>query len=188
MDPVLSRLHALYGDVAETLRITDGGIWHPTPLNVLSSAVQVIEREGLVRRRTAVLDAGAGDGRVLAALALGLASFELELAGIECDAALVELSRERLARLPNPPAVFRGDYLTDLPRWPALTIHYPDGNERAVLRAVDARGGAGARLILLSSELEPDLGRAPDRAFEVRPPDQLIAWSLRLYEGRALLG
>src|SRR5690349_19485381 len=85
---ILPSLRALYDDVPESLRITDGGIWHATPLEILDAAMSTCATHGLVRVGETVFDAGAGDGRVLAALALALPANGNTFVGWECDEAL----------------------------------------------------------------------------------------------------
>jgi hypothetical protein len=141
---LLEALRQIFGgEVADGLVATDAGIWHATPLPVLAAAVPALVETGVLesagighRRRVApraavgpgekpaagrplvLFDAGAGDGRVLAALALGLPpALHVRLLGLECDAHLAATAAERMealrARRPETcvPRVARGDFL-----------------------------------------------------------------------------
>lgn len=104
MRALLEKLQDLYGrgddEKAAQFRLTDRGIWHPTPLAVLAAAIPLVVEANLLEARgrpAQVFDAGAGDGRLLAALALGLdATFSVRLGGLESDASLAATARERL--------------------------------------------------------------------------------------------
>ena len=107
LNDLLTRLQDLYGTsgdaAASDFRLTDRGIWHPTPLAVLAAAVPLLGETPFLKARgrpLEVLDAGAGDGRLVAALALGLpATFDLRLGGLESDALLALTAREKLERV-----------------------------------------------------------------------------------------
>ena len=118
MSALLGKLEALYGQGDETaagFRLTDRGIWHATPLAVLAAAVPLVAETGLLvagGRPAQVFDAGAGDGRLLAALALGLPpTFERLLWGLESDATLAATARSKLSTLNHPVRVAEGDFL-----------------------------------------------------------------------------
>src|SRR6185436_18638701 len=75
LSDLLERLRDLYGggqdQAASEFRLTERGIWHPTPLAVLAAAVPLLAETELVKPRDhalQILDAGAGDGRLIAAL------------------------------------------------------------------------------------------------------------------------
>ena len=183
-DQVLSGLNRLYADVAEALRVTEQGIWHATPLSVLAAAMDLIAREGLLALESVVFDAGAGDGRVLAALALAFPAHRLHLMGVECDDALAQDARARLSGLPNPPVVATSDYFAEGAqqlRRSDVTFNYPDGSEHALMDAFVAHGKAGARLMVLSPELAPKLGRMPSAVHTIRPGGVVLHWSLSIY-------
>lgn len=170
-------LEAVYGDPRgeAPLRLTDGGLFHATPLDVLPAACEaLLGAPSLPRAKPlTVLDAGAGDGRVLAALSLlASPSLPIRLVGIECDAALHRDSCDRLAALARRPAwptgrgvaLLRGDWssedafdslglsLADFD----LVLNYPDGNEARLAALLSARGRPGGRLALI----QPDPPRA----------------------------
>jgi len=197
---LLDALQGLYADddAGGALRLTDRGIWHATPLAVLAAAVPVIGESDLLAPRgrpTHLLDAGAGDGRLLAALALGLPpGFEGRLLGLECDGSLAVTARERLAALARrglitnrETRVVEGDFFEPFayeplgvaPRDLDLVFNYPDGNEHRLLRWLGENGGPQTRLVILSPDREPALGRPPEWRAEVRPEgDTAALWSL----------
>jgi hypothetical protein len=190
-------LAALYGTGGrEGLRLTDGGLWHATPLSVLAAAIPVLEKTGLVTSPRILFDAGAGDGRLLAALALGLpGAAERRLLGLECDPVLAGEAGSRLealgARLPvsRLPRVAEGDFFQERAYAPLavspsdldLVFNYPDGNERRLLRWLARHGKRGSRLLILSPDREPSLGPAPLLRREVRPRESAVVWSLDVY-------
>lgn len=203
MTGLLDALQDLYADhhAGGALRLTDRGIWHATPLAVLAAAVPVIGESDLLAprgRALQILDAGAGDGRLLAALALGLPpAFEGRLLGLECDEALLALARQKLARLApgrlhtnRELRVSEGDFfepaayapLDVTPRDLDLVFNYPDGNEHRLLRWLAEHGGPQTRLVILSPDRDPALGRPPEWREEVRPEgDTAALWSLTLF-------
>lgn len=190
----LDALSPLYPDADDPLRITAGGLWHATPLPVLAAALPRIEALVSPAGRPLVLfDAGAGDGRVLAALALGFsATLNVTLLGLECAAPLVERARAAFGALENPPSrrpqVEEGSYLETkdyerlgiTPGALDLVFNYPDGNETRLLRFLDAHGGKATRLVVLSPEESPVLGRAPLHR-EAVPSAEGATWSLSVF-------
>lgn len=187
MSAVLDTLTGWYGEGPEALRLTGEGLWHATPVAVLAAAVEWMAfTPGAV-----VLDAGCGDGRLLAALALSGRARDVTLLGLECDAPLVERAQQVLSRLPAPgrPRVAVGDYFSDA-AYAVLGIsvsdvtvwcNYPDGNEARLLQHVLARGVAGARLLVLSPESEPWLGAPPKSRRTVVPSGNALPWTLSVY-------
>jgi hypothetical protein len=177
------------------LQITSGGLWQPTPLAVLAAALPLVEGllcSGAPGRRV-IFDAGAGDGRVLAALALGLSPrLDVTLVGLECAPPLARAARATMGALPLPahrrPRVEEGSYLE--PRDYArlgidtkaldLVFNYPDGNEARLLRFLDAEAGPATRLLVLSPDRYPALGRDPERR-ETVPSANGAAWSLSVF-------
>jgi hypothetical protein len=182
-------------DESGSLRLTERGLWHATPLRVLGAAVPVMLEAALVRPGAMLFDAGAGDGRLLAALALGLpAKLKARLAGLESDRDLAAKARLHLddLRRTHPGARARvacGDYfhpryheaLGHRPRDLDLVFNYPDGNERRLLEWLLDHGPPGARLVILGPDRDPALGRAPLLRREVRPPGDEVAWTLAVY-------
>lgn len=195
MDSLRARLEALYRDAdGPPLRVTDAGLWHPTPLDVLAAAVPVLERAGLFFPGATVFDAGAGDGRVLAALALGLSAWPgVRLAGLESDADLADEAARRLGALAPRPLVAAGDYLraddylrvSVAPAELDVALNYPDGNERALLRWLREQAPRCA-LVVLSAETDPDLGAPPRLRLEV-PRADAPPWHVSVFvpEGEA---
>lgn len=205
MTALLQELETLYprGDAAAAgaLRLTDRGIWHATPLVVLAAAVPLVGESNLLESRgrpLCLLDAGAGDGRLLAALALGLPrACDVWLLGLECDGALVNTARETLATLgsrslaPNRKIVVaEGDFFDPLayarldvaPRDLDLVFNYPDGNERRLLQWLAGHGGPETRLVILSPDHDPALGQRAEGCLEVRPEgDAAAPWSLTVF-------
>ena len=190
MSALLGKLEALYGQGDETaagFRLTDRGIWHATPLAVLAAAVPLVAETGLLvagGRPARLFDAGAGDGRFLAALALGLPpTFERLLWGLESDATLAATARSKLSTLNHPVRVAEGDFLDprayeDLglrPRDLEVVFNYPDGNERRLLEWLAEHGGPRTRLAILSPDHDPALGTRP----ESRTP--VAHWTLTVF-------
>jgi len=187
-------------DEDRLIGITAGGLWHATPLSMLTTAVPLLVEAGLVPPRGVVFDAGAGDGRVLAALALGLQACgrEARIAGLELDGSLAAQARLHLddLRRAHPRArarIAQGDYfhprfhevLGHRPEDIDLVLHYPDGNERRLLAWLGDRGKPEARLAVLSPERQPDLGFPPILSRDVRPAGSPVAWTLAVYGSRA---
>ena len=204
MTDLLERLQDLYDrrdDIAAGgLRLTDRGIWHATPLAVLAAAIPLVVETGLLKTRggpAQVFDAGAGDGRLLAALALGLpATVDVRLGGIESDVALAATAREKLgavARLgidPNRVArVAEGDFFDPrayervglLPRDLDVVFNYPDGNEQPLLRWLAKHGRPQTRLAILSPDHDPALGGPPEWRAPVRAEGQAAVWTLAVF-------
>jgi SAM-dependent methyltransferase len=140
-----------------------------------------------------VLDAGAGDGRVLAALGLVVpATRPLRLVGIECDDELHRESCERLAALARRPAwpagrgaaLLHGDWSAPDAFEPLgleladfdLVLNYPDGDEARLSELLSRRGRPGGRLALIQPE--------PPR----EPPGCRLEWSRRLEPGSGPVG
>jgi len=167
------------------LRATERGLWLPTPLPLLLAAFDALLDSGWLGpgRASRLLDAGAGDGRVIGAFGQRAAGrLPLELLGIECDPALVACAVRNLEALratgplPGGYALVEGDYLAAAayarlgvaPSEIDLVINYPDGNEEALERWLASHRGARTRLILLG----------PDRSLAFRT--LALAWSTRL--------
>jgi len=189
-------LTQLYGDVDNSLRITEGGLWHATPLEVLTTAVPLLETHVRMQNGFNILDAGAGDGRVLAALALGLAgSSGVKLWGLESDAVLLQDARTRLANLSteNQPVLGLGSYLStaDLASLGVpvarldLVLNYPDGNEHALAQFLSKHASPRCCLAILSPETEPSVGFPASARFTVAPPGLSTTWTLSLFHPAA---
>lgn len=203
MSDLLARLRDLYGereDAASALRLTDRGIWHPTPLAVVAAAVSVLTEMRLLEaqgRPLRVLDAGAGDGRLVAALALGLpATLDARVAGIESDSDLARSARARVELA--APRLFReglvqiaeGDFFDLRPYatlgWATreldLVFNYPDGNERRLARWLADHGGPQTRLAILGPDHDPAIGLMADWRAAVRGEgDASTEWTLAVF-------
>lgn len=188
------QLRSLYGpDAGPSLRVTSSGLWHPTPLPVLGAAVPVLSKTGLLTRGALLFDAGMGDGRLLAALALGLPpGLRLRLAGLEIDPRLAAEARLRLSVLGRGMRNFaslrvaHGDYfhpryheaLGHRPDDIDLVFNYPDGNEGRLLEWLGAHGKPGARLVILGPDRDPRLRGPALLRREVRPAGSDVAWTM----------
>jgi hypothetical protein len=194
----LQALHAPGGrDEDAPLRLTEGGLWHATPLPVLAGAVPLVVEYGLVpsRQPLVVLDAGAGDGRVLSALALGLPDdVEARLLGLEIDSQLAAAAEAQARLAPvawgRRPRIAIGDYLAVrdyaalgiAPEEVDLVFNYPDGNERRLLAWLRGHAGTEARLVILSPDHDPAMDAPPLLRTRVEPTDGTgVAWSLSVY-------
>ncbi|HSF14242.1 MAG TPA: hypothetical protein VLK65_01665 [Vicinamibacteria bacterium] len=154
------------------LRITALGQWVPMPHTVLVALLTDMKLHDVFRRpllgRTTVVDAGTGDGRVLAALAHVVP--ELDVVGIESDVGLYHrananletLTRNRLVDRPERLRVIRGDYrrnntyeLGAIQRSRVgFVFNYPDGNQEALAQFVVASFASGTKLCLLTHDSE----------------------------------
>ena len=206
MSDLLERLRDLYGggqdQAASEFRLTERGIWHPTPLAVLAAAVPLLAETELVKPRDhalQILDAGAGDGRLIAALVLGLPeALEVRPSGIESDATLAAGAQQTLERIAamrplgtsRVAQIVEGDFFdphayarlgldpSDLD----VVFNYPDGNERRLLQWLSAHGGAKTRLAILSPDHDPALGSPPEWRVSVRVGGGASAdWTLAVF-------
>lgn len=150
----------------QPLRLTSAGIWFPLPLDVIRSAMEQLSSSDFWSRfgdKPRALDAGMGDGRLVAALSA--ARKNLLAYGIEIHEPLSELARENLRELTNGglPPTWRtcyGDYL-DPATYPKLGVrieeidaffNYPDGNEQPLATLLAEHAHPGAFLILLTPD------------------------------------
>jgi len=150
----------------QPLRLTDDGIWLAMPLDVLDAALEKLQATGFWSRigtRAKVLDAGMGDGRLVAALCT--VPHDLWAYGIESHPNLCELAQDNLRMLTERGMASRwrtcqGDYF-DLSTYPKLGIrvedvdaffNYPDGNEHKLAAFLREHGRPGAFLIVLTPE------------------------------------
>lgn len=183
-------LHEAFPEPA-TLRRTARGLWLPTPVPVLLEAARVLfGPPGLLPGARRVVDAGAGDGRVLACFAA--VAPHLGLFGLECDTDLVATARDHLRGLGPVVEVARGDFL-DAAAYAALAaplhtvdlvVHYPDGNERALEDLVGSLPRPRPRLALLGPDASLTFARRPPAVRErIHPGDGTPAWWLVVSEG-----
>lgn len=180
------------------IRKTAAGIWVP------SAIPQIVEVAALLREMGVagpgpppppVVDAGMGDGRVVAVLA------HLEPArpvyGIERDPVLYAQAVENLRSLRarggcGGAHLVEGDYCDpatyascgiDL-REPLVFLNYPDGNERSLARFVARHAGPDTALCLFTHDRSVDIDELPLRARRDLPADAGPDWRLSIYRGR----
>ncbi|MCA9693981.1 MAG: class I SAM-dependent methyltransferase [Myxococcales bacterium] len=151
-----SEAQAFGGD---RFQITDDGIWVPTPLAVIDEALAALADMNFWTDTMTCLDAGMGDGRIVAALALRGPG--VRALGLETHPGLHALALANLRDLPPRWSVHKGSFL-ELASYAALdapiagvdvVLHYPDGGEQALARLFAAHGRPGARLVYLTPEL-----------------------------------
>lgn len=170
----------------QPMRLTDAGIWLAMPLDVLAAAIDKLDTIGFwtrVGERGKVLDAGMGDGRLVAALCN--AGHGLWAYGIESHQQLWELAQDNLRELTEQGMTSswrtcQGDYF-DLSTYPKLGIrledidvlfNYPDGNEHKLAAFLHDHARPGAHLVVLTPEhgLELEgLSREEELAIERGP-------------------
>jgi hypothetical protein len=184
----LVEVYAADDDGGAPLRITSRGLWHATPLRVAWEATRRLATRARGERRL-TLDAGMGDGRLLAAwLATGAGSGRA--LGVECDAGLFRVASVRLGRLglldsPGVAAIL-GDYERDSSYAAAgvtlrdvdLVLNYPDGNEARLARLVAERCAPGALLCLISPDSPPELPPLRRLWTEKLSGESGVHWSL----------
>lgn len=181
------------------IRVTARGLWVPTPFPALVTLFRSTRARRFfaspVARRT-VLDAGTGDGRVLAALAY----FEpaLEVIGVESDdrlfrsavANLETIARQALVQRPERLRVVHGDYrqrstydtFEVRPESIAFVLNYPDGNQDALERFVLEQTGRGTKLCLLTHDVDLRLSTLALTSKERLPVDESLgAWQWSVY-------
>ncbi len=142
------------------------GIWAGTPVRVVAEAALTLAKLGILDeglQTGAVIDAGTGDGRVLAVLAALNPS--LVIYGIESDPALHAKAVANLHTLTTSGLIdstrvhlLEGDYC-DVATYETrdialkkvgLIFNYPDGNEKQLARFVEQHHGPGTTLCLLT--------------------------------------
>ena len=145
-------------------------MWVPMPFPVLIALLRAMHEHGVFAPPTSgrgtIIDAGAGDGRALAALAHFLP--DSDIVGIESDEGLYHravanvdaLGQNRLVSDPERLRMIRGDYraretygeagvhLDDV----GFVFNYPDGNEAALERFVIESSAPGTKLCLLTHD------------------------------------
>lgn len=146
--------------------MTDEGIWLALPLDVIQPALDVLQTIDFWSRlapRPKVLDAGMGDGRLVAACCT--LPHEVLAYGIESHGELCELAQTNLRSLSHTGLaprwrVCQGDYL-DISTYPKLGIlvsdvdvffNYPDGNEHRLAAFLRDHAREGAFLVVLTAE------------------------------------
>lgn len=179
------------------IRKTAAGIWVP------SAIPQIVELAALLREMDVpesarpaapVVDAGMGDGRVVAVLA------HLDPAravyGIERDPVLYAQAAENLRSLREHgdcggAHLVEGDYCDpdtyascgiDL-RAPLVVLNYPDGNEHNLARFLARHAGPDAALCLFTHDRTVDVGELRLRARRDLPAEVGPDWRLSIYRG-----
>jgi hypothetical protein len=183
------------------IRKTGRGIWAATPIRVVAEAASTLTELGILdgeQQTRPVIDAGTGDGRVMAVLA-GL-NPSLVAYGIEADQALHTRAVANLHTLSTSGLIdstrvhlLEADYC-DVGTYETrdialnevgLIFNYPDGNERQLARFVADHCGHDTTLCLLTHNrtLEVDeleLSARHDVSDGTGPP-----WRLSLYRRRS---
>lgn len=153
-----SEARAFGGD---SLRITDDGIWMPTPWPVVRSLVAALPGSGVLGAAAVptILDAGMGDGRLVAAL--GASETGMHACGIESHTGLHALAVENLGRVPAGRfSLACGSYLQGTtydvlgvaPDTIDVVLNYPDGNERALMDFFGAHGRRGTHVVFVTPD------------------------------------
>ena len=150
----------------QPLQLTGTGIWLATPFDVLLSATRALSHldvaKGL-RCGARVLDAGMGDGRLVASLAAEVP--DITVFGVESHPDLADLAKKNLKRatergLTGSWCVCQGDYL-EAATYEKLGVgveaidaffNYPDGNEDRLGTLLAERAKPGALLVLLTPD------------------------------------
>ena len=183
------------------IRRTGRGIWVATPLRVLEAAVAILSADGLLggaggagASNGHVIDAGSGDGRVLAVIAWLVPG--QPVLGVESDEVLHVRAANHLRALGaggviDPahlhlaaadycdPATYavRGIALARVP----LVLNYPDGNQDRLARFVAANCGPQTTLGLLTHDPELTVDVLPLRARHDVRARRAGPWRLSLY-------
>lgn len=189
-DELTHTLRDVYDDASSRFEITELGIWNPTPIDVIVATLKHLDQLTVLPVR--VVDAGAGDGRWVCALALWakLKGLELECVGVEGDQALLERGLKQLEALSLPDArMLHGDYLSPEPFDPLgwslehadLILNYPDGQEQALAQALE-RARSSAKLWIISPELQVRLPALSLGARVALKRAQAPAWHLSCFE------
>ncbi|MFO0662874.1 MAG: class I SAM-dependent methyltransferase [Polyangiaceae bacterium] len=189
---LFTTLDTVYGMEGEALRITEGGLFLATPIDVVAEAIVTLVGRGHFAEGSRILDAGSGDGRI--ALALASVGRGFRVYGVECDASLHAraLSSTSGCNASAMPRLAMGDYFMndvfhDLGvRFSEVDtfFHYPDGNESRLFERIASEGKPGAMLVLLSPELRNPIAHplSAEMRIEPRVSPSGVAWFARMYE------
>ena len=185
------------------IRKTSAGIWVPSPISMIVDVVSALRELGLLGPAAAggaVVDAGMGDGRVAAVVALHEPSHPVY--GIERDPVLCARAEQNLRRAlrtsRGSPRVHpvEGDYC-DVATYAScgldlqavgVVINYPDGNQERLARFVAAHAGPGASLCLFTHDRDLEVRELVLRAERDLPTDFGPDWRLSIYRGSADAG
>ncbi len=181
------------------IRKTSAGIWVPSPIAMIVDVVSVLRELGLLGPAAAggaVVDAGMGDGRVAAVVALLEPSHPVY--GIEHDPVLYARARQNLRRALRmsraSPRVhpIEGDYCDVAtyascgldPRDVRLVLNYPDGNQGRLARFLAAHAGSDTSLCLFTHDRDLEVRDLALHAERDLPADFGADWRVAVYRGR----
>ncbi len=180
------------------IRKTSAGIWVPSPISMIVDVVSALREIGLLGPAAAggaVVDAGMGDGRVTAVVALREPSQPVY--GIERDPVLHSRAEQNLRRAlrmsRGSPRVHpvEGDYC-DVATYAAcgldlqavgVVVNYPDGNQERLARFVAAHA-PDASLCLFTHDRDLEVRELVLRTERDLPADYGPDWRLCVYRGR----
>ena len=190
---------------SQPLRLTDLGVWLPTPFAALTSMLPLFASRRLwqdLPEPVTIFDAGAGDGRMLAYLAgirqrLGHTGRNLRIYGMESDTDLLRVAHQRHDSLlskghPIGDGLLHGDYLDPESYEESslnlesidLFLNYPDGNEQTLANLLATSARPGTRLCFTTGEATFSVSGLTRRAvFEIPLEGAApIGWHLSVYE------
>ena len=181
------------------IRKTVAGIWVPSAIPQIVEVAALLRETGVLGAGAPpppVVDAGMGDGRVVAVLAH--LDPTLPVYGIERDPVLYAQAAENLKALRRwgggyaGVRLVAGDYCDpatyaacglDL-REPLVIVNYPDGNERSLARFVAGHAGPDATLCLFTHDRSVAVEELRLRARRDLPVAVGPDWRLSVYRGR----
>ena len=179
------------------IRKTGSGIWVPTPVPVIEQAVELLTAMGHLGAGAPpghLIDAGSGDGRVAAVLALGDPTRTVY--GIEADPVLHTQAAANLESLglgPGPGQsgiqLIEADYTAEgTYRTRAIALgethivfNYPDGNQRRLATFVSDHCAPSTLLCLLTHDRTLDLEELDLRERWDVDAGSDPAWRMSLY-------
>ena len=198
----LKRLDALFEESTTRLggtipiRKTQVGIWVPSPVSVTAAAAELLDDMGVLADADVIVDAGSGDGRVAAVLALLRPSAQVY--GIEADPIFHAQAVENLAELerrglpPHRVHLVEGDYCEPRtytkagiePSEVTLFLNYPDGHHEALARFIAEYGRVDARLCVVTHDHSLEVDTLSLRQQGEMPVDIGPDWLVSVYQGR----
>ncbi len=182
------------------IRKTSVGIWVPSPISMIVDVVSSLREIGLLGPAAAggaVVDAGMGDGRVAAVVALLEPSQAVY--GIEQDPVLFSQAEQNLRRALRSargrPRVHpvEGDYC-DVATYAScgldlqdvgVVVNYPDGNQERLAHFIAAHAGPGASLCLFTHDRALEIHELVLRTERDLPAEYGPDWRLAVYRGPA---
>lgn len=182
---------------------TGRGIWAATPVRVVAEAVTLLGDLGVLEQQGqdgCAIDAGAGDGRVLAVLASLHPS--LVIYGIEADSTLHARAATTLSTLTTSGLIdsarvhlLEADYC-DVSTYEArgivlesgpLIFNYPDGNEKRLARFVADHCGKATTLCLLTHNRSLEIDELELSVRHDVSDGAETPWRLSLYQRQSSL-